>query len=303
MGSCTEPSAVLILVGNDHMTEKNSNIGLQPKKNKDIKRYVITTYLVFWGAVILVGLLFILCGQNKTVMNWGTVAASWVPTIILMCFFNKLFPEERCLDWIKNAFKPRLKIGMLISVSVCLLAAVFGTYVITVQNNRELSFHDLKGITIQSLLPTVFFAITQGATGEEAGWRGFLQRYFEEKYHGKVIKAALSVGVIWSFWHTPLWLITGLPPVQMLIYVGTFIAGNLCLSVIIAVCYEYCRNLIVPMWIHFFSNVLSTIIEPYVGDVESVLIARCWLSVFYITVAIIFALWYFIRHKTKVYEK
>lgn len=283
------------------MTERNLNTGLQHREKNYIRRYVITTYLIFWGAIMLVGVLFLLSGQNKSVMNWGTIGASWVPTIVLMCSFHKLFPEEKRSDWIKNAFKPRLKIGILLFVTVCLVAAVFGTYVIAVQSNNELSFHDLKGITIQSLIPIIFFAITQGATGEEAGWRGFLQQYFEKKYHGKVIKSALVVGVIWSFWHTPLWFITGLPPVQMLIYIGTFIIGNLCLSVIIAVCYVYCRNLIVPMWIHFLSNVLSTIIEPYVGDVESVLMARCWLAAFYIAVAIIFALWYSIR-RSKITE-
>ena len=278
-----------------NMTEKNSNVCLQSKKSNYIKKYVITTYLVFWGAIMLVGILFILCGQKKSVMNWGTVVASWVPTIILMCYFDKLFPDIKRCDWIKNAFRSRLKVGMLLFVTVCIAAAVVGTYVITVQNNSTLSFDDLKGITVHSLIPTIFFAITQGATGEEAGWRGFLQGHFEKKYNGNLLKSALVVGVIWSFWHTPLWFITGLPPVQMLIYIGTFIVGNLCLSVIIAVCYEYCRNLIVPMWIHFLSNVLSTIIEPYVGDVKSVLMARCWLAVFYITIAIIFALWYLIR--------
>lgn len=288
-----------ILVENDNMTEKNSNVGLQPRKSNYIKKYVITTYLAFWGAIILVGLLFIQCGQNKSVMNWGSIGASWMPTIILMCYFDKLFPGEKRWDWIKNAFRPQLKIGLLLFVTFCLTAAAWGTYVITVQNNSALSFDDLKGITVKSLLPTIFFAITQGATGEEAGWRGFLQGYFEKKYNGNLLKSALVVGVIWSFWHTPLWFITGLPPVRMLIYIGTFIVGNLCLSIIIAVCYEYCRNLIVPMWIHFLSNVLSTIIEPYVGDVKSALMARCWLAVFYIVVAIIFALWYTIRHKTK----
>ena len=260
-----------------------------------ILKYVITTYLVFWGAIILIGIVFMLCGQNENVMNWGTIAASWVPTIVLMVFFDKLLPGEKRVDWIKNAFSPRLKIGMLLAVTVCLFAAVLGTYIITVQTNSELSFSDLKKITIKSLIPTVFFAVTQGATGEEAGWRGFLQRHFEEKSNGKVIKSALTVGVIWSFWHTPLWLITGLPPVQMLLYIGTFIVGNFCLSVIIAVCYEYCRNLVVPMWIHFLSNVLSTIIEPYAGGVESILMARCWLAVFYIIIALTFALWYMIR--------
>lgn len=279
------------------MTERNLNSGLRHRKKNYIRRYVIETYLIFWGAVILVGILYLLSGQKESVMNWGTIGASWVPTIVLMCSFRKLFPEEKRTDWIKDAFKPKLKMGMLLFVTVCLTAAVLGTYVITVYHNSALSVHDLKGITVRSLLPIVFFAMTQGATGEEAGWRGFLQQHFEKKYNGNLMKAALTVGVIWSFWHTPLWLITGLPPVQMLIYIGTFLIGNLCLSVIIAVCYAYCRNLIVPMWIHFLSNVLSAIVEPYVGDVESVLMARCWLAVFYITVAGIFALWYFIKGK------
>ena len=45
---------------------------------------------------------------------------------------------------------------------------------------------------------------------------------------------------------------------------------------------------------------LSTIIEPYVGDVKSVLMARCWLAVFYIVVAIVFVLWYTIRQKISI---
>ena len=282
------------------MTDRSLHVSLRRREKNYIRKYVITTYLVFWGTIILVGILFILCGQNESVINWGTIGASWVPTIILMCYFNRLFPGEKRSDWIRNAFCPRLKIGMFLCVTVCLIAAVLGTYVITVQTNSALSFRDLKGITTKSLIPVVFFAITQGATGEEAGWRGFLQRYFEKKYNGKVIKSAFTVGIIWSFWHTPLWFITGLPPAQMLVYIVTFIIGNLCLSVIIAVCYQYCRNLFIPMWIHFLSNVLSTIIEPYAGNVESVLGARCRLAVFYVIAAFVFALWYSIRQKIKV---
>lgn len=224
---------------------KSLNTGLQHREKNYIRGYVITTYLIFWDAIMLVGVLFLLCGQNKSVMNWGTIGASWVPTIVLMCSFHGVVSEEKRSDWIKNAFKPRLKIGILLFVTVCLVAAVFGTYVIAVQSNNELSFHDLKGITIQSLIPIIFFNPIHKDCGEEAGWRGFLQQYFEKSTTVRLFKSALVVGVIWSFWHTPLWFITGSSCTNVDIYRHFHYRDHL--SVIIAVCYVYCRNLIVPM--------------------------------------------------------
>jgi membrane protease YdiL (CAAX protease family) len=279
------------------MEEQTTELIKQSKPKNYTRRYVIITYLVFWLAILLVGGAFLLSKQNSTVMNWGSAVASWVPTIILMVMFKKLVPGTTRREWIKNAFAPRLKFGLLIIITLSFIISIGGTYVIMLSRNSQLAVNDLRSLTVSSLVSAVFFAIIQGATGEEAGWRGYLQRHFEDKTGGKVIKSAFMVGLIWSFWHTPLWISTGLPVLQMLLYIGTFIVGNLCLAVIIAVCYCYCRNLFVPMWIHFISNFLSTILEPYVGDVPSVLEARCWLSIFYISAAIFFSLWHIARIK------
>jgi membrane protease YdiL (CAAX protease family) len=277
------------------MAEQTTELIKQSKQKNYAKRYVVTTYLVFWLGILLVGAAFLNSDQNRTVMNWGSAVASWVPTIILMVMFKRLVPGTTRRKWIKNAFAPRLKFGLLIIIALSFIISIGGTYVIMLNRNSHLSVNDLRNLTLQSLASTAFFAIIQGATGEEAGWRGYLQRYFEDKTGGKVIRSALMVGLIWSFWHTPLWISTGLPIIQMLLYIGTFIVGNLCLAVIIAVCYSYCRNLIVPMWIHFISNFLSTILEPYVGNVPSVLEARCWLSIFYVSAALFFSLWHIVR--------
>ena len=49
----------------------------------------------------------------------------------------------------------------------------------------------IAGITINALV----------AFGEELGWRGFLVYQFREM---NLLKAAVVIGVIWGFWHTPL---------------------------------------------------------------------------------------------------
>ena len=48
---------------------------------------------------------------------------------------------------------------------------------------------------------------------EEAGWRGFLQPYFEKKY--PFIISILCVSVIWCVRHIPLWFMLGSAQSQM----------------------------------------------------------------------------------------
>ncbi len=48
----------------------------------------------------------------------------------------------------------------------------------------------------------VFVSIFFGPLGEELGWRGFLLPFLERKYG--VIKGSIVIGIIWTFWHAPL---------------------------------------------------------------------------------------------------
>ena len=52
----------------------------------------------------------------------------------------------------------------------------------------------------------VFFiypALLAGPLGEEIGWRGFALPHLQQ-LHGPV-KASLILGVLWAFWHSPIW--------------------------------------------------------------------------------------------------
>ena len=54
------------------------------------------------------------------------------------------------------------------------------------------------------ILPYFFFILILGGGMEEFGWRGYAQQPLQENYG--TIKASLLIGVVWGFWHLPLWV-------------------------------------------------------------------------------------------------
>lgn len=71
---------------------------------------------------------------------------------------------------------------------------------------KGVSFDWLIDLSMQSIATCVFVTLLTGATGEESGWRGFLQPSFEKRF--TVIRSSIIIGVIWAFWHAPLWFTT-----------------------------------------------------------------------------------------------
>jgi membrane protease YdiL (CAAX protease family) len=64
-------------------------------------------------------------------------------------------------------------------------------------------------LTVGAVVSLVVIEIVTGATGEELGWRGFLQLRLQQKL--APLPASLIVGVIWALFHLPLWTIPGGP--------------------------------------------------------------------------------------------
>lgn len=262
------------------------------KQKSYTKRYIIMTYIIFWVGILITGLVYLL-SENNMVMTVGNILLSWVPTIVLLMMFNKLVPNVKRNDWIKEAFAAKIKMVIVIAVTLAFALPVVFTYIIMFCRSNDVSFIDFKSLSISSIALTIFYGIITGATGEELGWRGYLQRHFEDESNGNIIRSALKVSIVWSFWHAPLWFVysVGQPMEFLMNYIITFIIGNMCISIIIAICYNYCRNLFIPMWIHFISNVFMSLISPYFKSNSSIMEGKCWLLLFYLLITIIFVLW------------
>ena len=109
-------------------------------------------------------------------------------------------------------------------------------------------------------LAFVFFL---GGGQEEFGWRAFAQPALQE--HRSALAASLLVGVVWTMWHLPLFLVpgssqAGLPP-------GAYAAGVLATSVVLAWLYNSTRSVLVPMLFHTGVNTAGGFFPAGGGEV------------------------------------
>lgn len=122
--------------------------------------------------------------------------------------------------------------------------------------------------------------ILTGATGEETGWRGYLQPIFNEKYG--VIKGSLLIGVIWGFWHAPLWFFTlDYTGITLEKYIVGFLVFIISLAVVMGICYERNANILIPMGIHYCMNF---VVGLYTGERADII---GYLAVGYLVFAVI----------------
>jgi len=247
--------------------------------------FVICAYALFWITILLIGVVIMtgLLPSEGAPMQLMIAVASWTPTIVLLILFKKLFPGSSVKQFYKNAFKERLNCKLVIVVTIVQLLIFFGAVSI-IALTKEASFSSLLDLSMQSIIMGVVWTLIQGATGEESGWRGFLQPSLEKT--NSVIKSSLIIGIIWGFWHTPLWLMEGYGGIQLLMYIGGFLLAIVSVSIIIAICYSRCRNLFIPIWIHFMFNFALT---GFIGNVLDLIIG---LSMLYILAAVGYIVWY-----------
>jgi len=256
--------------------------------------YVVCAYGFFWVSIALIGLLVLLMGddaatfQQTTLFRFLPALAAWTPTLALFVLFKKLYPGSSIKAFYKNAFRARLNIKLLLCVTAIQLAAFFGSVGI-IAFMQDLSFRSLLDVSLPTLISGFLWTSIQGATGEQSGWRGFLQPHLEKKH--SVIKASVIVGLVWGFWHAPLWFalfdFTGLALVQFIV---VYMVAITMTAIVIGICYNHCKNLFVPIWIHFMFNFAMTM---YTGATLPML---TWLAVLYVLVAAGYIIWHF--HKT-----
>jgi len=247
---------------------------------KLLKRYVIWTYVIFFSFILLIGMtMFVL--KSQTLAEILKVVSAWTPTFVLIVMFRKVYPESNLVDYVKSQFSGRIKLSTVLFIILVQFVVFAGTLLIT---------SSVQNVPISALVVTSWFSILtifgnmliRGTLGEELGWRGFLLNELQKKH--SPLKSAIIVGLVWGFWHTPLWFLSGYTGLQLVQYIIVFLIYIISTSIIMTAFYNLNHNILIPIIIHQLANFFTGI---RVGDVLSILTTTALL---YFIVAVIMIL-------------
>lgn len=219
--------------------------------NRRLVLYVLCTYVAFFIAIGLIGLVLI-AFEAPAAAEVLKTAAAWTPTIVLMALFRRVVPGNSRRRFIRSAFSARIKPRVAVAASACMLV-VFALAWAASAVVYDVGIADLL-VGVPAALVLVPLHLVGGAVGEELGWRAYLHN--ELRNRRSVCAASMITGLIWGCWHLPLWLVSGLTGGELVLYVASFLVAIICCSLLIGVFYEQNRNLAIPMFIHFLNNYL-----------------------------------------------
>jgi hypothetical protein len=225
-------------------------------------RFVLLSNLIFWLFLASIGFGMML-GVPEGILYGMQIIAAWLSTFAFLLLFKRIVPGDKIKDYVKRQFEPRIKISIIIIVTIIqILIFLIAKGFSGAKLNLALS---LPGMGM--LILTFFDLLARGSLGEELGWRGYALNELQKKM--SPLKAALIIGVLWGFWHTPLWFFSGYVGLELLKYSVLFMIAVLGISVIITVFYNLNHNLIVPIIIHQSFNFLLALNQ---GDLLDILV-------------------------------
>lgn len=225
-----------------------------------MKKYVITTYLVFWTMVLgICGTASMVFHASPFVMRILSNICAWSPTIVLLFMWKKLRPKQRCLDFIFSQFEGSIKWYLLVLlIAVIAGGSCLSVFILSVLQGRNfLSYFTMGNY---SFAASFVFSLLSGPTGEELGWRGYLREELDKNY--SFFGAALIQGIIWTFWHTVLWFVdSDFSGVELLPYIMSNLIVMTCLVFVMNTVLEKHKNLIYAIVIHFTFNFIYCFLQ------------------------------------------
>jgi membrane protease YdiL (CAAX protease family) len=229
---------------------------MQRSDSSNLRLFFVLSFLVFWCLLAATGVLVSLKAP-RIVQDVMKNVCAWSPTFVLLILFRRLFPGATLRDFLRTSLGRKTRpISFILPAVVQLLAlaGVAGAWLLI--NSKP--FSSLAFIGRADVLPVILVTITAGPLGEELGWRGYALGVLQKRH--SPLAASVILGMLWGFWHLPLWLLSGFSGTDLLVYSVAFMASIVSTSILITHFYNTSRNVLVAMWIHFLFNFLLTLV-------------------------------------------
>lgn len=214
---------------------------------KEVARFKIFEYLfvtffitwICWGTIVI--------SNQFGFLKYGTTLSMILfliggngPPIASYILLKKWGKIDGIIDFLKLNFNAKASLKDY-SLVVLLLLLHFIIPILLFSTNREVPLY--YGL---AMIPINIF----GGGLEEIGWRGILQPYLEELI--SFTNATITVAIIWSVWHLPLWYIVGTFQSDIsFLYFGVAVVG---MSFAIAAIRKVTENIFLCILFHSILN-------------------------------------------------
>lgn len=213
-----------------------------------IQENQITAYLIIVFTISLIAFFFMWINpkwqtpENPSALPMWVIAV-WSPTVSAFIIWGI---QGRLLEKAKSIFTLPVLSPWILILLVPIIIMVF--VMVFHPTNNETS-----GISPSTLLLLFILNLMLGPLGEEAGWRGLLLPIMQSKYGW--MGASLIIGLIWSFWHAPLWSINSpQSEINFFIFTGHVFAYSILMTILYI---EAKGSIITVIIFHLLVNVTS----------------------------------------------
>ena len=246
---------------------------------KDLRFFVILTYVFFYIALGLCLAVVALGVPMESMSAYAPIVISWVSLVVLMIWSKRLIKNTSRKEFLRNLFAEKLNIKLVL-VSIIIPVVIFAIVVIILSAYNHKPIGELINQNYASYPLILVMQLLMGPTAEEPGWRGYF--FTEVSDQRGILKGSVITGLVWGLWHTPLWLMEGLSPLNLVVYAVSFIGAIIGISIIMGYSFGRHRNLIYCTIIHLLFNFLNALV---IFDQNSLTSALAIYAVLYLLAA------------------
>jgi len=177
---------------------------MNSREIKSILAFVVIAYAISW-AIWLTGILSIdgLTSLEDERFSGFLLAGSFGPSAAALVIAGFTGGRSSIISLLKRLILIRVNWRVYV-VTVFLMPVIGLALYLVLGISAKIALWKIATtmialVPVNSLLGGIIFG--QGPTGEEMGWRGFLQSHLQGR--ASSVTTAIIVGLVWAFWHLP----------------------------------------------------------------------------------------------------
>lgn len=225
---------------------------------KPLNLFILLTFVLFIFGFGITGILISLDSPEYFIVIMQIIMA-WTPTIAFAIIHRRVDPGRSIWRFIMDQFSTPIRLlPLLASIFIPVIATIIIWIGYSVVSGQPL-FDLVAKVSIGSTLIMFFDSLIRGPLGEEIGWRAYLQIELNKRF--SLLKSSLIVGSIWGVWHFPLWFVSGVQGLNLVLYILFFLIGLISFSVIIGFIFTRGGNLLYAILLHQMLNFAGRLLE------------------------------------------